>query len=570
MADQNFNVWNSFTQGMGLADNFRRMQDDERQRRMLEKQDAAMRQLSEQGYIPGYEGVQGAEMVPWLRDTFQSNPELALKLGNQAALPFAMDRDVKKAGEVERMKKESDAAVAMKMARSMGFMPPEGAGSVLAPPEGGGMAVPGQGGFLSPLAIDAGPGHSGLSRMMKMTPQGPTFELSQLPPHQIQNDLDMRAIDRERIGLDRDKYGLDKEKQVDERAKSAATLAKTDQDMRLNAGQRVESLMKGMHEIQAKVQAGEISPGVANQALGPMKAQLDQALREQHDVTRGLGKIETNVENFAGERKAAADPRLQSSVEAAPSLKPSAPMKAAAPASPTAAGPQVGAGLPYKQQVEVQQKATQQKVDLSTKSIQDAHAAADKFNSHMPSINRLFDLVGKKELGNRFMGNMPAGEPMLRMYSQDNDELQKLRNELIDTQKQEGQSQLMNTLPELAIQSDALPSVTNSPDVNKRSMVNLRNLADARLAAPGFLENWAQQHGGTIDGARQAFREWMQHNPLYKATETNGRVSVGEHDGYIPIDAWTRLKQRFSTKEIVRKRDEGNIQVINGRVFFKE
>lgn len=569
MARYDYNPMDTLGQGFNYGMNILRANDEGRLRQKAIEQDQAMALLGQNPLLFGYEDDPNAIRPDWLTNLYKSNPELALKMEAQVAAPFATQREIKKAGEVERMKKESDAAVAMKMARAMGFMPPEGAGSVLAPPEGGGMAVPGQGGFLSPLALDAGPGHSGLSRMMKMTPQGPTFEMSQLPPHQIQNDLDQRAIERERVGLDRDKFGLDKEKQVDERAKSAATLAKTDQDMRLNAGQRVESLMKGMYEIQAKVQAGGISPGVANQVLGPMKAQLDQALREQHDVTRGLGKIETNVENFAGDRKPAADPRLQSSVEAAPSLKPSAPMKAAAPATPTAAGPQVGAGLPYKQQVEVQQRATQQKVELTTKSIQDAHAAADKFNSHMPSINRLFDLAAKKDLGNR-LGQLPGGETALRIFSQDNDELQKLRNELIDTQKQEGQSQLMNTLPELAIQSDALPSVTNSPDVNKRSMVNLRNLADARLAAPGFLENWAQQHGGTIDGARQAFREWMQHNPLYKATETNGRVSVGEHDGYIPIDAWTRLKQRFSTSEIVKKREQGNIQVINGRVFFKE
>lgn len=561
MPDQNFNVWNSFTQGMGLMDKFASMRDDARQRQRMVAQDQAMQELGQNPQLLGFEDDPNAVRPQWLTNLYRSNPDLAMKMEAQVAQPFSTKREIQKAGDVERMKRESDAAVAMKMAQAMGFMPPEGTGSVLAPSEG--QAVPGQGGFLSPLAIDGGgPGHSGLSRTMKITPQGPAFEMSQLPPHQIQNDLDQRELDRK-------KQHLAEEQQVDVRALNNSEMIRKSQLARKEADDRVNTIMTQLHGLP--LLAGKVPPEMIEQQQASLKQELDAAMRYRHDLLYGMEKMPTNIEDFAGSRKDSPDTRLKTGATAQGSARPmpTMPKPTNSTQAPASGRSEIGANLPYPQKIEAQKKATEQSVELATKSIQDAHTAADKFAGHLPSINRLFELVSKKDLGNR-LGQLPGGETALRIFSQDNDELQKLRNELIDTQKQEGQSQLMNTLPELAIQSDALPSVTNSPDVNKRSMVNLRNLAEARLAAPGFLQNWADQHGKNLDGARQAFREWMQHNQLYQATETNGRVSVAENDGYIPVEVWSKLKQRFSTADILKKRDAGHIQVINGRAFLKE
>lgn len=575
MPDQNFNVWNSFTQGMGLADNFRRMQDDERQRRRMVEQDQAMQLLAQQPYIPGYEGVKGAEMVPWLADTFRSNPELAMKLGHEIAAPYAMQRDIEKAKGIEQGKTDIHLNMVMDAAKRLGLMRGSNPGSNIFQVGYNPQQAPFPGGDLSPLAPiepqapESLDDLSGASTRIKLDKNGPEFSFDSMSPLEMAAKRGHLRVEQGNLKVNEGNLKLAQEEQPDRRAKTTADLVRSQTQNEQDAMLAMNNIHSEMYKIHAD---DTIDPRTKEALLSEIRPLYQQAQKRMLDITKGLGKLSTNVEDYGAPRRDTPDPNLQASMEGTGST--TAQPQVAAPTAPrrpsgAAGNPEIGAGLPYKRKMEVQQKATEQKVELSTKSIGEAHAAADKFNSHMPSINRLFDLVSKKELGNR-LAQIPGGETAARLWSQDNDELQKLRNELIDTQKQEGQSQLMNTLPELAIQSDALPSVTNGPDVNRRSMVNLRNLADARLAAPGFLENWAQQHGGTIDGARQVFREWMQNNPLYKAEEVNGRVTVNEHDGYIPIDAWTRLKQRFSTQEIVKKREAGNIQVINGRVFFKE
>jgi hypothetical protein len=333
-----------------------------------------------------------------------------------------------------------------------------------------------------------------------------------------------------------------------------------------------------MQEAQDKIESGEIRPSVGQARIQQIGSELKQAQSYRDSLLFGRDSLtpdtsdilSKNPEAKAGQGKRTQQP-IQGVLDSTAQPAPLAPEEAGVSRGsiPLAKGPAIGAGLPYKKQVEAQQKKLEGDITQTRNILDASQAAAMAAQQSKPATDRIMELLTKNNIGSRFL-KLPGGETAATMVSGNYDELNKWRNSLILQEKSEGESQLYNTLPELKIHSASLPSIDNDENTNRRAIVPVKNLMEARMVAPKFLQQWADQHGGAITGAREEFRSWMQHNPMYQTHETNGEVGIHENTHFIPLDIWTRLRQRFSEKDILKKRDSGGIQVLNGRVFFKE
>ncbi len=569
---QTYDPMQAMGAGMSLWGGMGQAYDAQSARAQRERERQALAQLGQGDLLLGFEDNPNAIRPDAVKALYNSgNPELALKGEALAAQPYLLDREMARQRammgmeeeralrmlphEIERAKQLKQAEMATKMAAWKEMLPSMMGGgarpaNALARPSSlEGSAIPSQGvsgggpqeefGKLDQALM--GTGLDNLTGGSYET----EFDLNRGPVMKYKgtSPLEDEKIRRELRLKGEDTY-LNQAKHREElRKNEVAELNK--------AHERIFTLSQARKDLAQRQATGDIDPASAAQEMADLNAELAQAKAYRDELAGGK------------------QPVTRQPAPAAP--VPHAPPAAPAP-RPKATGQKpaqgIGAGLPYKMQQELQGKASAKKVELAQGAIESAHADASKFAMHMPTMQNLMNLLATKDIGNR-LGQVPGGETALRMMSADNDNLQKWRNEMIDVLKKEGQSQLMNTLPELAIVSDMFPSVTNSPDTNRKAMVNVMNLAEATQAAPQFLENWAAEHGGTLDGARSMFREWMQKNPRYSAETQNGKVSMYENDP-IPLEAWTKLRKRFTAPDILKKREAGKIQVLNGRVFFQE
>ena len=112
-----FNVWDSFNSAFSAT------QDAEYARRKAIEEQQAMQLYGQQKYLPGYEGVQGAEMPEWLGRLYGANPELAMKFGERVAVPFAQQREIMKEVQTEDAKRQAQMEVNLKLAKQLGFLP---------------------------------------------------------------------------------------------------------------------------------------------------------------------------------------------------------------------------------------------------------------------------------------------------------------------------------------------------------------------------------------------------------------------------------------------------------------
>jgi hypothetical protein len=566
-----YSPMNAFFGGFQMGDQMDQAAIREAERVRALKERDALAQMGQGNQFAGFEGVEGATRPDYLKQLYRDNPEAAWKVEQAAAQPFAVDRDISKQGKIERAKREADAEVGTNMmnayfkARGGGQPDVQEASAIPASmtegeagQTGGAMPAPN----LSRL--------SGDEPSFEMTPQG--FKFGVKSASELDNAVkmhDMKLKDSE-LALKKEDLSLKKEDQILNKARFNEELGKNEQDHLNKLHQQSLSITQQMRELEKANNTGEMKPQVFLQQMNELMqqkkdihAQKDVILRGQKQSSDIAGMTTDQYRNPSSTEPQAVKPKTSGALT---KPKPQPPMTARE-ATPS---PQVGSGLPYKMQVENNQKADQEKRKIATDAIESAHSEAAKAATHASAIDRMMGLLSKEDIGNRFVGNLPWGEQVLNMTSQNNDDLSRLRNQMIDLYKKEGETKSFDTLPELKIVASMIPDVTASPDTNRRNMVDVRNLFEARTAAPQFLEQWAQQHGGTIDGARQEFRSWMQHNPKYHAKDVHGRVQIQENAGFVPLPVWSRLRQRFSEADIMKKRDSGGLQIIGDKVFLKE
>lgn len=541
-----------------------RMQlEDERdewqtQRDLAKKKRNALAQMGQQPNFVGMEDDAQAVRPQWLTDVYAAgDPEFAMKAETMAATPRALDRAATQAGKLEREKLGAKVE-AWKGMMPGAFQQPQATRNALAPPMalglqtdqgmlppgGGVMQNPGDVGHLG-RAVQGG-GLEGLSgdttKYEFDLEHGPKMKYEPMSPL----DAEIKRRESTQKGREVELKGEDLVEKKDENSRS---------EMR-NAHTRVRELTKEKTELEKDRATGNISPQdykVQKQALdeelASAKAHRESLLKSKGPAADGTPKDQLST----------ADKEKLAQAQAA-QAKPRAPKPAQQPTAP-----EIGAGLPYKMQQEMQSKVMQRGLEKSQDTILDAHATAEKHVKHYQTGKELMNLLATEDVGSPW-AKVPGGNMAATIMSDKADRLDKWRNEMIDTMKQEGQSQLMNTLPELAIVSAELPSIENRPDLNREAISKVMSKYEAYMAAPKFLEEWAHNHGGSLDGARQVFRDWMKYSPKYTIEKQGGKSNVYEND-IIPLDAWSKLSREMPAQEIMRRLQSGKLQVINGRVY---
>ncbi len=573
-----FNPWDSFGKGMQIGNAFFENADLARKQMIAEKERAALSQMGQGNKLMGLENTPKATRPAWLQALYQDHPEAAMKAEQYVAAPFTEQRKAKQAeaSQLAMLQAKGNAfAQAVRAMGGEGEGPPaqpaiaqpinafatqmNGEPSSVGLVSEGGVAVPGGPTLENPAGrgstqnLLSGKNLDTASRMKKTRrvsfEHGPSVEYEEMPELQAEQ-MRTEAAQKGR------QMELNAQKTADDLRVSADTT-------RRQADEQVYGLQRELTEVKKSMTGSGIIPRDAIARINELNDELKAAKARRDSLYFGKDAPAPESAQLTPQEQAkAAAVRAGKGQSARPSPPAASPLDDHAPES-------IGAGLPYQQQVEAQKEKL--KGDLTqTRTILDAaHASANSALQNKPATDRIMELLQKNDLGSRTL-KLPGATTAATILSGNYDELNKWRNSLILQEKAEGESQLYNTLPELKIHSESLPAVDNDENTNRRAIVPVKNLMEARLVAPKFLEDWAKQHGGTLDGARQEFRSWMQHNPLYQAAEKNGAVSIHENTQYIPLEAWTRLRQRFSEKDILAKQKSGGIQVISGRVFFKE
>lgn len=538
----------------------RRMQEEELQKAARKRNALARMGATER--LAGLEEEEGAIRQPWLRDLYASgDAELAFKGEELASAPFRVARDARKAGEMEREKLAARTDAWGKMMPAL-FGQQTGHQNSLAQPVSVGISTdqgvlpPGGGVLVNPQDV------GGLARAMSGEGLGALsgdttqweFDLEHGPKmkHMPMSPLDAELKRREAVlkGRETELKAEDLEEKRDENVRT---------DLR-SVQSRIADLTKEKKELEKDRAAGNIAPQDYRAQKSAIEEELGLAKSHRERLLRGTP---------AGERQAQLSPadqeKLAQAKAASSQGKPPQPSPPRAAQVPTAQREEVGAGLPYKMQQDMKAKVMQRDIEKGQDVILAAQEKAEKHAKHYQTGKDLLNLLATKDVGSPW-AKIPGGNMAATIMSDDHDRLDKWRNELIDTMKQEGQSQLMNTLPELAIVSSELPSIENRPDLNREAIAKVMSKYEAQMVAPKFLEDWAHAHGGSLTGSRQVFRDWMKHNQKYTIEKQGGKSQIYEND-VMPLDAWAKLSKDMPAQEITRRLQTGKLKVINGRVF---
>lgn len=502
-----FNPWDSVLKGQQSQAYL----DEAAQRGRAEAEDEALRKASaEMGqgdYLTGFEGVPGAQRPNYLRELFARNPKAALELEGRLAAPYALERDIRKAGEIERAKKEADADVYNKMIdRFMGS-------------ERGKKAME-MGTATTPSKAPAGPGAvaapetpledmPGAETSFEITPQGPRFGVKQMSPF---------------------------EKAVKARGQQTVDAAEARQTLQA-AHENVRKAQENIFNVQKGMQAREIpwEEGVAQ--IGVLKDQLSQAIRVRDQLLRG------------GPKPAAA----------------AAPPAAVAPGTPGPIAGKTPATAPKfteKEQANLDIQERTEKTTAANKEIANARLGAEKITKYKRQVKELFDLVTKQDIGHPSMEEVPGAATVLTM-NRANAQVKKLAESIINMFSEPGQSQMMNTIVERQMQGAVVPNIFTDPQLNKINAAVLRSNVEHLGNFPTFLEKWQKTHHNTLDGAAEAWIDYTDNNPLYTySKDARGRVTVSENSHVLPLDKWMQLRQSGGIRKVgdrlFIKQDDGS------------
>ena len=310
------------------------------------------------------------------------------------------------------------------------------------------------------------------------------------------------------------------------------------QEARKQAEDRVARINDQIVAVEAKAHEGNLPAGHASKELAKLQQELQAATAQRDALVSGTAPVQTPAP--------AAAPSLM------PSPRATTPVTQAEPAAP----PQ--SALPGKMQQQADQKQLEEKRTLAGKEIVNAREHAQKLQQFKPQIKEIYDLVTRRSMGNPVVGNLPFGPTALSINRQ-NAQLKNLNEALTNMFAVPGQSQMMNTIIERQMQAAALPGLAVDPEQNKINAAVLRSNVEHLQQFPTFLERWQQTHGGTLDGATEAWIDYTEHNPAYLyASNKNGRVTVHENSHVVPLTRWLALRQ------------SGRIRSINGRTFIQE
>lgn len=231
-----------------------------------------------------------------------------------------------------------------------------------------------------------------------------------------------------------------------------------------------------------------------------------------------------------------------------PTTAPAAPLAQKPPTAKTetatgiASLPQVAQENLIIDKAKADMEAAKQKKVKQTEEIETAKAAAFNVIPYKSSIKDILDLVTTKDIGRPELEGVPGASNFLSL---DNDYavLSKLKESVIPLLIKPGQSQLMNTIVELMIQTARIPGIYTDPQLNKKFAANLASNIESVESFPGFAERWMKRNGST-DGIVDFWKDYVQNNQRYTTTKApGGKVTVTENKQVKSPDEWLMRQQ---------------------------
>lgn len=515
-----FNPWDSVLRGQVAEQNMAQAQLEGmslRERLALKKAAAA---LGNQNYFAGYEGVPGAERPAYLREAWaNADPAQAMQIEGLLAKPFELNRAAEQAGKIEAAKKASDLEYNKNMMRAFWDTPESqgiaGAGNQLfASPEAGPSQAtppPSSPSTGQPTA-SATPALSATERTFEITPQGPKLGMKRMSPFEQSM-----------------KQGEDAARQ----GTLEVTRAKEKREALQQAHDNVRAITTQIRTVQSEMQNRNIPWEDGRQQLAQLQQDLARHTQARDGLLRGATPTQPMPESSA----------------TAPAQAPAAPL---APSRPeTSSAPR----FTEKEQATMDVKGREEKITATNKEIVGAREHALKIQQYMPQVKELFDIVTKQDIGHPGAEGLPYAENLLNL-SRANAQVHKLNAALTNMFAQPGQSQLMNTIVERTMQAAAVPHLFAEPQLNKMNAANLRSNVEHLRNLPLFLEQWQKSHQGTLDGAADAWIDYIEHNPRYTYQKDKaGRVTVTANQHVKPVTDWVTGTRKIGDRTFMRQSD---------------
>jgi hypothetical protein len=386
---------------------------------------------------------------------------------------------------------------------------------------------------------------------------GPSIEWQQMSPF----EMEQARIDAAQKGRDLELKGQ----------KSADDLRVSAETSRRQADEQVYSIQKELTAVKQAMTGPGIKPRDAIDRINELNDELKSAKARRDSIYFGRDAAAPQTAELTDEEKAMAKagPGTKRPTAPAPTQSvTSTSARASAPPSAMSADPTIGAGLPYQQQVAMQQekikgdlasqqKAKQEKTTAMNKLIEDAQGDHMRLRSMKDQVDRMIQL-SKEGIGSRVMGQLPfgMGEAFQRAWSGRNDELQSLRGPAIQLFMSANSSKMMDTPKEVERLTGGVPDVGRDEDVNKRNAAIMGNDFYSSLQKTPAMEWWSHNKG-TMDGFSQAWDDWRQHNPQYTVSVKNGQTYLDDAPYVMPPTKWMQLRKKYSSEQIKTLQERG-------------
>jgi len=500
-----YNPWDSVARGQGVESGLARAEMEGRDMReyLAAKEAAAL--MGQGDYLTTFEGVPGATRPEWLKRLFATgNPDVALKMESLLSTPHAIQREVTKLGEIERAKRTADYEVANKFIQEY-----FGKGRPSMPQSGGGGSVAGGTSEI---------GEMGPTSLMGMSGEEPTFEVGPQGPK-----ISFKGMSEFEKAYKAGSLTVEQMKERNERIQQAHTNVRNTRD--------------AIADTHRAIQNHDIDPLAGQKRLEELTNSLNEHIAHRDALVSGKKSIPpTN----------------------APKMVPDPGASLKTPVSPSASPTQSGRGLlTNKDLANLATENIKEKTTAANKEIANARLGAEKVLKFKRPMKELFDIVTKQDIGHPSMEGIPGATNMLSV-SRANAQVKKLSEALINMFAEPGQSQMMNTIVERQMQGALVPGLFTDPQLNKINAAILRSNMEHLENFPSFLEKWQKKHGGTLDGAAEAWIDYTENNQLYSyAKDARGRVTISENNNVTPITKWLQL------------RESGGVRKIGDKTFMK-
>lgn len=515
----NYNTFSpvlSFLRGQSAAEGITKAEMDARALAEQDALKAASAGMGQMPYYAGFEGEPGAQRPNFLRELYQNgNVKDALELEKALTSTLGVNRDIRKAGEIERAKKEADAKVYSQMIKE--FMGEDAGVNMFgraveagepapAPAPAPSEEIPSIPGPQKPATSAARPpleGRSGVESSFEVTPYGPKLGFKKMSP--FEKSLKSSEDETRRTTA---QTGVDAERRQTVQA----------------AHDNVRRITTEITNVQKLMQNRDI-PWEQGQA------QIEELSKELDAFTRQREQL------LSGKAPQAPAPVQDAQVPQAPA-KP----KVAAPVGPAPK-------FTEKERAGMDVKGREEEISAANKEVVNARLGAEKILKYKRQINELFDLVTKNDVGHPAMEGLPLAENLLTMRKT-NAQVKKLAEGIINMFAEPGQSQMMNTIVERQMQGAVVPNIFSDPEVNKQNAAILRSNVEHLQSFPGFLEYWKRNHNGTLEGAADAWINYTENNPLYLyEKDKRGKTKVIENSHVTPWPQWLKQKEQESGKK---------------------